>query len=164
MKDIRRHQVEAGSLLWMSPVELAGDWRCSILVPGATNWHMLLVCCKPPTRHTCYMCVAKNGISAPLQNMVWRQQRVPLSTCLPRKQPTHTCNRVFVHEDGLKDNSSAKITCTDTHTAEIGHVKTGRCRCADLQACTWENSLRLHYNHTHTHSHAHTNMYSPSHT
>lgn len=115
MKDIRRHQVEAGSLLWMSPVELAGDWRCSILVPGATNWHMLLVCCKPPTRHTCYMCVAKNGISAPLQNMVWRQQRVPLSTCLPRKQPTHTCSRVFVHEDGLKDNSSAKITCTDTH-------------------------------------------------
>lgn len=53
------------------PHGAAEDWHGSTLV-HASHWHiaMALVCLEPPTRHTCYMCVAKNGISAPLPHIV----------------------------------------------------------------------------------------------
>lgn len=154
IKDIHFYLLVVVALPWISPMALEGDWRGSTLVPGATNWHISLVCRKPPTRHTCYMHVAKNGISAPLPHIVWTQQSVPLSTCvsIPQFQHaqnvTHTCRSpMFMH--------------TYTHTrkpmqtwaqALLSHLKTN-----------WQ-MLVCGCTHIHTQEGRQINTHSPTHT
>ena len=69
-----------------------------------------MVCRKPPTRHTCYMSVAKNCISAPLPNTVWTQRSVPLSTCVsvPSTPP--------LPHNATHTPANHKCTCTLSRT------------------------------------------------
>lgn len=133
-------------------------WRLAwlTLMPGATNWHIPLVCRKPPTRHTCYMHVAKNDISAPLLHIVWTQQSVPLSTCV--SVFTHTqCNTHLQLADGREHVVTHKESIlTQAHAGIAGHLETNRCSCA-VEHTQTEGSMEVNtYLFPHSHLYAFT--------
>lgn len=142
-RDIHFYLLSATALHSISPIALEGDWRGSTLVPGATNWHISLVCCKPPTRHTCYMYVAKNGISAPLLHSVNTAERPSVYLCLHPPTPTRTeCNTHLqitnVHACLNTHAHAQKPIQTDAQTLTdiAGHLKIDRCWHTDAQRST----------------------------
>ena len=149
VKDIHINLQVAAALPWMSPTALEGDWRGSTRMPGASNWHIPLVCCKPHTGHTCYMYVAKNGISAPLPHIVWTQQGVPLSTCVSIPLPIPTCTYGNTHLQSVNARAhllTREETQLQTHTGTASHFKTN-----------WQMLVCRHtHTHTRTRTHTHT--------
>lgn len=163
MKDIHFCLLVAVSLPWKCPIVLAWDWHSSPLVPGATNWHTLLVCHEPPARHTCYMCVAKNHISAPLPYLCERSRA---SLCLPMSLPFHSYMHKKYYTPATRQHyvhtyTQGKETHPDTipETSKQSRSPKNHRMCINRCCRAGIHIYKQGFAHTHTYkcSHNHTN-------